>query len=68
MFFVIYKYLYNVAGYDDRGLTSCERYDIQKDFWREVKPITKARTKFGAASWKDGQIFIMGGKYSVSFG
>lgn len=54
-----------IAGYDDQGVLTCERYDVQKDFWREIAPLTKPRTKFGAATAKSGEIFIIGGKFPV---
>lgn len=54
-----------IAGYNENGLTSCERYDVQKDFWREIKPISKPRTKFGVGSLQDGQIYVIGGKFPV---
>ena len=38
---------------------------MQKDIWREVSPLGKARSHFGAATTQGGLIYVMGGKFIV---
>lgn len=56
---------FNSAGYFEGGLTSCERYDLNKGIWQEIASLQKARTKFVAVLSQDNNILIIGGKYMV---
>jgi len=64
--YVFCNLLFNfIAGYGETGLYSCERYDVQKDVWGEVKPLATFRSKFPAVYAADGYIYLIGGKYIV---
>ncbi len=54
-----------IAGYNDTGVVACERYDVQKDIWKEVSGLSKAQCKAGAAVGAGDLILLLGGKYSV---
>ena len=54
-----------IAGYGETGLCACEKYDVQQAIWKEIKPLSKARSKFSAACTADGSTIVMGGKLLV---
>ena len=64
-FSVQFNHNLNIAGYNDSGLTSCEKYDVQKDLWKEISPMNRPQYKFGVASGNNDNILLFGGKYNV---
>ena len=53
--------LYAVGGYKGKGcLSSCERYDPNKDIWEDIAPLKTARRSLSAVALPDG-VYVLGG-------
>lgn len=52
----------NIAGYEELGLLSCEKFDMEKGIWKEITKAPKARSKFAAVVTSPGRIMLLGGK------
>jgi hypothetical protein len=50
------------SGFNDRKLSKCEVFDVQRGIWKEITPICAARTKFSALAISKSRILIFGGK------
>ncbi len=55
----------HIAGYNDSGVLACERYDVQKDIWKEISALPNSLCKSGAAAGHDGCVLLLGGKLGV---
>lgn len=53
----------NIAGYGDKELLECEKFDFEKGIWVSTKEIPISRQKFCAVSTIPGKFLILGGKY-----
>ena len=56
-----------LAGYNETGVSSCERYDVQKDIWKEITNMGKPQYKLGTAIGSGDIIYLLGGKLQVLF-
>ncbi len=54
--------LIQLAGYGENALTACERYEVDKGIWRELRPISQPRSKFSAVVTLSGHMLLLGGK------
>jgi len=53
-----------VAGYNERQLTECEKYDINKDTWENIQRMPSARSKFTSVQVSKDKVLVIGGKDS----
>ena len=56
--------MYVLGGYDDsdsKFLSSCEKYDLEKDEWKPIDPMTVAKCAFGACTVGGRYIYVIGG-------
>lgn len=61
--------VYALGGYDginNAFLSTCEKYDLEKDEWNEIKPMVFAKCAFGACAINNRYIFTVGG-YNGTF-
>lgn len=57
------EYIFVFSGFNERKLTHCEMYDIQRGIWSPIASLQAPRTKFAAISLPNKKsILIFGGK------
>ncbi len=57
-------YVFAIGGYDGnlkKMLSSCERYDVEKDEWIFVDSLKKQKCAFAATSVANKYIYVFGG-------
>ena len=56
--------IYSIGGYDankNSFLSSCERYDLEKDKWEKIADFKLAKCAFAATAVQDRYIYTFGG-------
>lgn len=55
----------NIAGFNEKFLTSVEVFDVTRGIWREFKELCSHRTKFQVQPINEDTLAILGGKDEV---